>query len=166
MRSSRPRPLTRMGSAAAALALSLALGGLGPLAAPAQAQEPSAASELSGLSALPLASVTAVASVGSAAAASVVIAPAVLLSATGQLLLVAAEASADGTVWLLERASDGARVVARFAGDTRRLATIHSGRAVTVVPVAAGWLLAADGTVLAYVPRDEQARLLYDQRIR
>ena len=138
--------------------------------APAQARDPSTASEaLSALSILPVASVTAVASVAATAGASVVAVPAVLLSGAAQWLLLSAQASAEGTVWILERAGDGARLVARFTArnraDLQRLSQLSAGQPVSVTPVPGGWLLGHGAEALAFVPRQAERGHFHHERL-
>lgn len=81
-------------------------------AAPARAQSEASAA----LSMLPVASVVGTASVASAAAGAVVTVPAALSVGGAVLTVRAVEASAVGTVYLLERASDGAQVSVEVVG--------------------------------------------------
>ena len=90
------RPLTRRLCAATALALALGT----------SAQAQSTASEASALSMLPIAVSVA--------------APVAMLSAGAGFTVVAVEATGTGAVWVLERASDGARASVRLAGARRR----------------------------------------------
>lgn len=92
-------------------------------------------------------------------------APAVVLSAGVQLTVVAVQASATGTVWVLERASDGARIVLRFSGDVARGASIGAGAALSVTALSAGWLLVASGEVLCFVPNELGVGLLHNRRL-
>src|SRR6478752_7165478 len=86
---------TALRRGAIAVAASLALLG------PAHAQ--SAISDASALSALPIAVSVA--------------APVMLLSAGATLTIVAVEATSTGTLWVLERASDGAQASVRLVGQ-------------------------------------------------
>ena len=83
-------------------------------------------SEASALSALPIAVSVA--------------APVIVLSAGALLTLVAVEASAVGSVWVLERASDGARDSVRPGSEAARALSVAAG---TVVVVTAVLVLAA-----------------------
>lgn len=114
-------------------------------AAPARAH--AGASELSALSALPVAVVLS--------------APAALLSGGAVLTVVAIEASADGAVWVLERASDGARASVRLAGGS----ALVVGTGVLVTAVSAGWVLSAAGQAIAFVPNEIGASLLHNERV-
>lgn len=90
-----------------------------------------------------------------------VAAPSVMLSAGVVLTVVAVETAAEGTVWVLQRASDGARVVIKVAGA----ASVATGAAVTVSAVGAGVVLSAAGQVLAFVPNALGRALLHNERV-
>ena len=113
---------------------------------PAQAHN-NVASELSAISLLPVAVVIA--------------APALVLSAGATLSVVAVEASAEGTVWVLERASDGARASIRLAGQS----ATAIGTGVVVTAMSAGWLLSAAGQAVAFIPNEIGKSLLYNERV-
>jgi hypothetical protein len=119
------------------------------VASPAQAH--GGLSEASALSMLPLAVSVA--------------APALLLSAGVGLTVVAVEASAHGTVWVLERASDGARASVTVSGAVVGGASLLVGTAVTVTTVSAGLVLSAAGQVIAFVPNELGKALLHNERI-
>ncbi|TDM08056.1 MAG: hypothetical protein C4K60_00585 [Ideonella sp. MAG2] len=105
------------------------------------------ASDVSLLSALPIAVSVA--------------APVAVLSAGAALTVVAVEATAAGSVWVLQRASDGARMSVRFAGES--VAAV--GASVTVVAIGAGWVLSAAGEALCFIPNEIGASLLYNEPI-
>ena len=125
----------------AGLLLSLVL-----LQAP-HAQAQTTASEASALSAVPVAVSVA--------------APAVLLSAGANLTVVAVEASAQGTVWVLERASDGVRASVRFAGK----ASTALGAVVVVSVIGSGYVLSVAGEAVALVPNAVGKALLHNEQI-
>jgi len=108
-------------------------------------------SEASAISALPVAFVVA--------------APAMLLVGGAALTVVSVQASATGTVWVLERASDGAQASLQFAGSAAGASLAASGTAVLVTAVAAGWLISAAGQAIAFVPNQIGASLLYNERV-
>ncbi|MDP2064444.1 MAG: hypothetical protein U1E02_24545 [Hydrogenophaga sp.] len=143
---------------ATGLALALAAG-------PARAQ--SEASLM--LSAVPVASVvgTAGAVAGSAAAGAVAVsAVPVALAVSGAVLVVkAVEVSARGTVVVLERASDGARVSVELLGRGVGAMSLAAGTVVTVSVIGAGVVLSAAGEVLAFVPNAMGRALLHNERI-
>lgn len=141
MKTSAPR---RWRTLLAALAMSASL-----IAAPARAHLD--ASEASALSALPVAMSLA--------------APAALLVGGAVLSVVAVQASASGTVWVLERTSDGARASLHFAGHAAGASLAGVGTAVIVTALSTGWLISAAGQAIAFVPNQIGASLLYNERV-
>ncbi len=134
------------------LCLSLAV-----MAAPARAHSEASAA----LSLLPVASVIGTASVG----ASAVVAVPVALSSAGAVLTVkAVESTARGTVYVLEQASDGARVSVEVSGRAAAAASIGVGTVVTVSVVGTGILLSAVGEVLAFIPNELGRALLHNEQ--
>ncbi len=135
------------------LCLSLAV-----MAAPARAHSEASAA----LSLLPVASVIGTASVG----ASAVVAVPVALSSAGAVLTVkAVESTARGTVYVLERASDGARASVEVSGRAAATASIGVGTVVTVSVVGTGILLSAVGEVLAFIPNELGRALLHNEQV-
>ena len=126
------------------LALSAALS----LASMAQAHNE--ASEASALSALPVAVSVA--------------APSMVLSAGVVLTVVSVQVVAGATVWVVQRASDGARMVIRWGSQAAGVASVALGTAVTVTAVSAGYILSAAGQAIAFVPNALGASLLYNER--
>ena len=118
---------------------------------PAMAHGPSGGSELSALSMLPVAVSVA--------------APVALLSAGAALTVVAVEASATGTVWVLERASDGVRGSVLLSADVAHGASVLVGSAVLVTALSAGWVLSAAGKAIAFVPNELGRALLHNERV-
>lgn len=94
-----------------------------------------------------------------------VAAPAMLISAGAVLTVVAVEASAEGTVWILERASDGARASITLSAMAAGGLSVAAGTAITVSAFSAGWVLSAAGKALAYIPNAIGEALLYNERI-
>lgn len=143
---------------AGALALSLA-------ASPARAQ--SEASLV--LSALPVAMVV---GAGSAVAGSAAVAGAavsavpVAFSVVGASLVVkAVEVTASGTLYLLERASDGAQASVRIAGNVASGVVMGVGTVVAVSAIGTGLLLLTAGEVLAFIPNELGKALLHNERV-
>lgn len=108
-------------------------------------------SEASALSALPVGMIVA--------------APAMVLVGGVALTVVSVQASAAGTVWVLERASDGARATLQFTGQATAASLAASGTAVVVTALATGWLISAAGQAIAFVPNELGASHLYHERI-
>jgi hypothetical protein len=130
--------------------------------APFHAQAQSEVSALSALSALPVASVVAGAS---AAAGSVVAVPLVLSTAGTVLVVKTIESTARGTVYMLERASDGARVSIEVVGRGVAGVSMMAGTVVVVSVVGAGVVLAAAGEAIAFIPNALGRALLHNERL-
>ena len=94
-----------------------------------------------------------------------VAAPAMILSAGAMLTVVAVETSAAGTVWILERASDGARASITLSAQAAGGLSVAAGTAVVVTAFSAGWVLSAAGRAIAYIPNEIGAALLYNERV-
>lgn len=90
-----------------------------------------------------------------------VAAPVAVLGSGVALTVVAVETSAKGTVWVLERASDGARASLHFGGQV----SAALGTAVVVTAVSTGWVLSAAGAAIAFVPNEIGRALMHDERI-
>jgi hypothetical protein len=129
-------------AAAAALSFSVAA----PRAAHAQTS-----SEASALSALPV--------------AVSVVAPVAILSGGVALTVVSVQASAVGTVVVLERVSDGARATLQFSGRALEGASLVGGAAVAVTALSTGYLLSEAGRVLCLVPNELGKALLHHERM-
>lgn len=108
-------------------------------------------SEASALSALPV--------------AMSISAPVLSVAAGSVLVLAAVEVVADGTVWVLQRASDGARIVVKWSAISAGMASVAVGAAITVTAVSAGWVLSTAGTVLALIPNELGKALLHHERV-
>ena len=130
------------------------------LAIPAHAQ--SEASSLSAVSAMPVASVIAT---GAFAASAVLTIP-LELSAGGMVLVVkSVELSARGTVYMLERASDGAQASVEVIGRGASAASMAAGTLVAVSVIGAGTILSVAGTAIAFIPNAIGRALLYNERV-
>ena len=88
-----------------------------------------------------------------------------LLSAGAVLTVVAVEASATGAVWVLERASDGARSTLRLSAQAAGGLSVVTGTAVLVTVMSTGWVLSAAGAAIAFIPNEIGAALLYNERV-
>ncbi len=117
------------------------------------------------LSAMPIASVV-VAGAGASAVAGAVVAVPVILSTAGAVLVVkAVESTARGTVYVLERASDGARASIELTGKAVQGTSIVAGTAVTVSVIGAGVVLSALGEAIAFIPNELGRSLLHNERL-
>ena len=127
----------------------------------AAAQAQTAASELSAVSALPLASVV----VASAGASAVAQASTQVLVAGASLVVRAVESTARGTIYVLERVSDGIRVSVEVGAQAAGAASLAVGTAVTVSAITAGLILSVAGEAIAFIPNAVGRALLYNQRL-
>ena len=94
------------------------------------------------------------------------VAPVAILGSGVALTVIAVEATASGTVWLLRRAADGATASLRFSGQAAASTAIAAGAVLSVTVVAAGWLLSAAGEVICLIPNALGESLLYNERLR
>jgi hypothetical protein len=81
------------------------------------------------------------------------------------LTVVAVEASATGTVWVLERASDGARMSVTISAQAAGGLSVAAGTAVVVSAFSAGWVISTAGRAIAYIPNEIGTALLYNERV-
>ncbi len=70
-----------------------------------------------------------------------------------------------GTVWVLERASDGARATLHFSGHVAQGAALSIGGAVMVTALTSGVVLSAAGNAIAFIPNEIGRALLHNERI-
>jgi hypothetical protein len=75
------------------------------------------------------------------------------------------EVGALSTVYVLERASDGARVSVEVAGRGAAQASVAAGALVTVSVIGAGVILSAAGEAIAFVPNGLGRALLHNERL-
>jgi len=94
-----------------------------------------------------------------------VAAPVMILSGGAMLTIIAVEASGAGTVWVLERASDGAHASVTLGAQAAGGLSVAVGTAVVVTAFSAGWVLSAAGKAIAYIPNEIGTALLYNERI-
>ena len=129
---------------------------------PPAALAQSDASAVSAVSALPLASVV----VGASAVAGAVLVMPVALSTAGAVLVIkTVESTARGTVCVLERLSDGARVSLEIGAASATGASLTTGAVVTVSVIGTGVVLSTLGEVIAFVPNALGAALLHNERL-
>ncbi len=132
------------------------------LCPPPAALAQSEASALSALSALPLASVVAG---GSAVAGAVLVMPVALSTAGAVLVIKTVESTTRGTLCVLERVSDGARVSLEIGAAAATGVSLVAGAAVTVSVIGAGVVLSTLGEVIAFVPNALGTALLHNERL-
>jgi hypothetical protein len=110
------------------------------------------------VSMLPIASVV-VAGAGVSMAAGAIVSIPIALAVSGSYLIVkTVESTARGTIYVLERASDGATAAIEMSGYAA-----HS--AVTVSAIGAGVILISAGAAIAFIPNEIGRALLRNERI-
>ena len=132
-----------------AFALTALAGALAVNLGAAQASE--AASTLSALSALPIAVSVA--------------APVMILSAGASLVVTSVSVTVAGTVWVLERVSDGAKAVVTLSASGASALSVAAGTAVEVTAISTGWVLSTASTAIAFIPNEIGASLLYNEKV-
>ncbi len=129
-------------------------------AAPVRAQ-----SDASVISMLPVVSAAVVVS-GVAGASATVLAAPVVLSAAGAVFVVrAVEVSATGTVYILERTSDGVRVSLQVGAKAGKAAAQAIGTTAVISVIGAGVVVSLASEVIAFVPNAIGQALLHNERI-
>ena len=88
-----------------------------------------------------------------------------LLSAGVGFTVVAVSAAAEGTVWILERASDGARMSVTVSARAAQGASVTVGAALTTSAIATGWVLSAMGKAVCFIPNEIGKALLHNERV-
>ena len=91
--------------------------------------------------------------------------PFVVVAGAGSIVVTGVQASADGTVWLVENVADGVKGSIRFAGDAVGASAVAAGTVVMVTVVGTGMLLSAAGHVIAFIPNEIGRSLSYNQRV-
>ena len=94
-----------------------------------------------------------------------VMAPAGLVMAGAAFTVVAVTAAAEGTLWVLERASDGARISVTLSVAGSGAISLAAGTVVEVVACSTGWVLSAAGKAIAFIPNELGRALLYNERV-
>jgi Mg2+/citrate symporter len=121
------------------------------------------------VSALPVASVINAAGVSAGSAltgsTAVVALPLALTVSGATLVLKAVEVTVRGTVWVLERASDGARVSIELGGRAVNTASTVVGATVVVGVLSTGVILSAANQILCFIPNELGRALLHNERV-
>lgn len=117
------------------------------------------------LSALPVASVVGGSAVVAGSGVALSVWPAALSVGGTVLVVKAVEVSARGSVWVLERASDGMQVSLEVSGQAQRAASATVGTAVTVSVISAGVLLSIATEVVCFIPNEAGRALMHHQRL-
>ena len=93
------------------------------------------------------------------------VASSAVLAGGAAFVVVAVESTARGTVWVLERASDGVRISVEFSGKVVVGAATSVGTAVVVTAISTGYVISAAAEAIAFIPNEIGASLLYNERV-
>ena len=91
--------------------------------------------------------------------------PVVLVAGVGSIVVTGVEASAEGTVWVVENVADGVKGSICFAGRVAGGVVVAVGTVITVTAVATGMVLSTAGHVIAFIPNEIGRSLSYNQRV-
>jgi hypothetical protein len=91
--------------------------------------------------------------------------PVVLVAGVASIVVTGVQASAEGTVWIVESAADGVKGSICFAGQALGASAIAVGTVVVVTVAATGMVLSAAGHVIAFIPNEIGRTLSYNQRV-
>ena len=91
--------------------------------------------------------------------------PVVLVAGVGSIVVTGVEASAEGTVWVVENVADGVKGSICFAGRVVGGVSVAVGTVITVTAVATGMVLSTAGHVIAFIPNEIGRTLSYNQRV-
>ena len=91
--------------------------------------------------------------------------PVVLVAGVASVVVTGVEASAQGTVWIVENLADGVKGSICFAGQAVGSVAVAAGTVIVVTAVATGMVLSTAGHVIAFVPNEIGRSLSYNQRV-
>ena len=91
--------------------------------------------------------------------------PVVLVAGVASVVVTGVEASAQGTVWVVENLADGVKGSICFAGQVVGTVAVAAGTVIVVTAVATGMVLSTAGHVIAFVPNEIGRTLSYNQRV-
>ena len=91
--------------------------------------------------------------------------PVVLVAGVASVVVTGVEASAQGTVWVVENLADGVKGSICFAGQVVGAVAVAAGTVIVVTAVATGMVLSTAGHVIAFVPNEIGRTLSYNQRV-
>ena len=94
-----------------------------------------------------------------------VVLPVIFVAGVGSIVVTGVEASAEGTVWVVENVADGVKGSICFAGKVVGAAAVAVGTVVVVTVVATGMVLSTAGRAIAFIPNEIGRSLSYNQRV-
>jgi hypothetical protein len=88
-----------------------------------------------------------------------------VLMAGAQLVVLSVQATARGSVWVLERVADGVRFSVEVVGQS----LVAVGTGVTVLVMGTGWLLStaaeSGSQAVCFVPNEVGSALLHNEQV-
>ena len=93
------------------------------------------------------------------------VAPIGVISAGATLVVISVEVTTLATIWVLQRASDGAKVVIRLSAQGAGAVSVGVGTVVMLTAISTGWVLVAGSEMLAFIPNELGKALLYNERV-
>lgn len=94
-----------------------------------------------------------------------VMAPAYLLEESTEFAVTSVESTANGVIWILEQASEGASTAVEISFIAAEAALVSAGTLVTVTALSAGWILSEAGHAIAFIPNALGNELTYNERL-
>jgi hypothetical protein len=94
-----------------------------------------------------------------------VAAPVALLASGAAFTVLAVEGISTGTVWVLERASDGAQFSVEVSGAALNGAAVVAGATVMVVACSTGHILASGGRAVGFLPNERGRAMFHNERV-
>jgi hypothetical protein len=119
------------------------------------ARDPNPSTTSAGMSGLSMALPVAASMVGTAS----------IFAAGATLVVVSVQITASGTVWILQRLSDGVRLSVRWAGEGAKAASMAAGTTLQVAALSSGWLLVQGSEAMAFVPNEVGQSLIYSEKL-
>jgi hypothetical protein len=94
-----------------------------------------------------------------------VAAPVALLASGAAFTVLAVEGVSTGTVWVLERASDGAQFSVELSGAALSGVAVVAGASVMMVACSTGHILASGGRAVGFIPNDRGRVMFHNERV-
>ena len=105
----------------------------------------------------------------SIAAGSIIVGSALLLSASGELVVESIEKVGNGVVFVLKNmsqdASKASKVSVQLSGNLAGAASVLAGQSVEVLAESTGAAIMASGKLIAFIPNEIGNSLIYHQEI-
>lgn len=105
----------------------------------------------------------------SVATGSIVLGSAVLLSASGELIVESVEKIGNGVAYVLKNisqdASKASKVSVQLSGNVAGTASVVAGQSVEVVAESTGAAIMASGKLIAFIPNEIGKSLVYHQQV-